>query len=176
MKTKTCVKVGLMVLIVVMGGLILNPGQALAQTQGDVAIKLATLLGLDSSSAENAIAALTAAGVVFAWNPKMLATEAIICSLFTAVNNAVQAGKITPPPTVPSAAALVAAAVTAAGLPSNIVVKAIVACGGDQDQASIGASFGVSLAGAPIGVGGFGPGVYGPGGGGGGRKVGTQSR
>lgn len=176
MKTRTCVKVGLMVLIVVMGGFILNSGQALAQTQGDVAMKLATLLGLDSSSAKNAIAALTAAGIVLTWNPTAAATEAFIGALYTAVNSAVQAGKITPPPTVPSAAALVAAAATAAGMPSNVVVKAIVAAGGSQDQASAGASFGVPLAGAPIGVGGFGPGVYGPGGGGGGRKVGTPSR
>ena len=184
MKTRTCVKVGLMVLIVVMGGLILNSSQVLAQTQGDVAIKLATLLGLDSSSAENAIAALTAAGLVLRtlmsgastmWNSSAPATEAFICSLHTAVNSAIEAGKITPPSSLPNASALVAAAATAAGLPSQIVVKAIVACGGNRDQASAGASYGVSLAAAPPGgFVGYGAGYYG--GGGGGGKVGTTSR
>ena len=175
MKTRKCIKVGLMVLIVVMGGLILNSSQTLAQTQGDVAIKLATVLGLDSSSAENAIAALTAAGIVLTWNSRASATEAFIGALYAAVNSAIEAGKITPPSSLPNASALVAAAATAAGLPSQIVVKAIVAAGGNRDQASAGASYGVSLAAAPPGgFVGYGAASYGVGGGGG--KVGTQSR
>jgi hypothetical protein len=169
MKTRKCIKVGLMVLIVVMGGLILNSSQALAQTQGDVAIKLATLLGLDSSSAENAIAALTAVGIVLTWNSRASATEAFIGALYAAVNSAIEAGKITPPSSLPNASALFAAAATAAGLPSQIVVKAIVAAGGNRDLASTGASYGVSLAATPPGgFVGHGAGYYGVGGGGGG--------
>lgn len=177
MKTRKCIKVGLMVLIVVMGGLILNSSQALAQTQGDVAIKLATVLGLDSSSAENAIAALTAVGIVLTWNSRAPATEAFIGALYGAVNSAIEAGKITPPSSLPNASALVAAAATAAGLPSQIVVKAIVAAGGNRDLASAGASYGVSLAAAPPGgFVGYGAGYYGAGGGGGGGGVASPSR
>jgi len=175
MKTRKCLKVGLMVLIVVMGGLILNSSQALAQTQGDVAIKLATLLGIDSSSPENAIAALTAAGIVFIWNANTPANEGFVGALYLAVKETIEAGKITPPSMLPNAWALVAAAATAAGLPSQIVVRAIVAVGGNQDQASAGASYGTSFAAAPAGgFGGYGPGSHGSAGGGG--KVGTQSR
>jgi hypothetical protein len=175
METRKCIKVGLMVLIVVMGGLILNSSQALAQTQGDVAIKLATLLGLDTSSAENAIAALTAVGIVLTWNSRVPATEAFIGALYAAVNSAIKDGQITPPSSLPNASALVAAAATAAGLPSQIVVKAIVAAGGNRDLASAGASYGVSLAAAPPGgFVGYGAGYYGSGGGGG--KVASPSR
>ena len=175
MKTRKFIKVGLMVLIAVMVGLILNSSQALAQTQGDVAIKLATLLGIDNSSAENATAALTTAGIVLTWNISAPATEAFIGSLYAAVNSAIEAGEITPPSSLPDASALVAAAATAAGLPSQIVVRAIVAVGGNQDQASAGASYGTSFAAAPAGgFGGYGPGSHGAGGGGG--NVGTPSR
>lgn len=164
-----------MVLIVVMSGLILNSSQAFAQTQGDVAVKLATLLGLDSSSPENAITALTAAGIVFTWNANTSATEGFVGALYLAVKEAIEAGKITPPSSLPNASALVASAATATGLSSNIVVKAIVAVGGNQGQASAGASYGVAFAAAPAGgFGGYGPASYGVGGGGG--KVGTQSR
>jgi hypothetical protein len=177
MKTRKFIKVGLMVLTVVMVGLILNSSQALAQTQGDVAIKLATLLGIDSSSAENATAALTTAGIVFIWNIRAPATEAFIGSLYAAVNSAIEAGKITPPSSLPDASALVAAAATAAGIPSYIVVKAIIAAGGNREQASAGASYGTSFAAAPSGGSvGYGTGFYGAGGGGGGGIVGTQSR
>lgn len=180
MKTRKYIKVGLIVLIVVIGGLILNSSQAIAQTQGDVAIKLATLLGLDSSSAENAIAALTAAGIVLTWNSRAPATEAFIGSLYTAANSAIEVGKVTPLSSLPNASALVAAAATAAGLPSNIVVKAIVAAGGNRDLASAGASYGVAHAAVvapaapPGGFFVYGAGYYGGGGGGGGAA--TPSR
>jgi hypothetical protein len=173
--TKVGLKVGLMVFIVVMGGLILNSSRVFAQTQGNVAIKLAILLDLDSSSAENAIAALRAAGIIFTWISRAPATRGFIGSLYTAVNTAIEAGKITPPSSLPNASALVAAAATATGLSSNFVVRAIVAAGGNRDLASAGASYGVSLAAAPpVGFIGYGAGYYGAGGGGG--RVGTPSR
>lgn len=171
MRLRNCTKVGLMVLFVVMTGLILSPNQALAQSQGDVAMKLAALLGLDSSNAQNATAALTAAGIVLTWDPTASVTGAFTCSLYTAVNIAIETGRITLPSLVPNASALVAAAETAAGLSSTTVVNAIVSCGGNQAQASAGATYGVSLGGAPpAGVGGFGAGPPGTAGGGGGVK------
>lgn len=162
MKTRKGISIGLMALIVGMVGLTLSSGQALAQTQGDVAIKLAALLGLDSSSAEIAIAGLTAAGIVFTWNATAPADEAFISALYPAVNSAIEAGKIYPPSLVVNASALVAAAATAAGLPSQVVANWIVAAGGNRDQASAGATYGVSLGAAPPrGFGGYGPGSYG---------------
>ena len=179
MKTRKCTKVGLMVLIVLIGGLILDSSHAIAQTQGDVAMKLAALLGLDSSSAENAIAALTAAGVDLAWDAAKPVTGGSTCSLYAAINSAIGTGKITPPSLVPSASALVAAAETAAGLTSTTVVSAIVSCGGNQAQASTGATYGVSRGGPPgPGVGGFGAGPAGAGAAGGGatQKPASLSR
>jgi hypothetical protein len=173
MKTREFIQVGLIVLIIVMGGLVFNSSQALAQTEGDVAIKLATLLDLDNTSAENATAALTATGVILRWNIRAPATEAFIGSLYTAVNRAIETGKVTPPSSLPNASALVAAAATATGLSSNFVVKAIVAAGGNRDLASAGASYGVSLAAAPGGFVGY-TCCYGAGGGGG--RVATPSR
>jgi hypothetical protein len=157
----------------------------LAQTQGDVAVKLAALLGLDSTSVDKAIAGLTAAGIVPAggWNARAPATQAFIGALYGAVYSAIVAGKIAPHPTLRNAAAMVAAASTAAGVPSNIVVNAIASAGGPRDQASVGASYGVTLAEAPAVVAapappGVGVPVYGVGGGpsGGGGGVATPSR
>src|SRR4030042_4225570 len=136
MKTRNLIKVGLMVLIVVMVGLILDSSQALAQTQGDVAIKLETLLGIDSSSGENAASALTTKGIILIVSIRAPATEAFIGSLYAAVNSAIEAGKLTPLSSLPNASALVAAAATATGIPSYIVVKAIVAAGGTRHPGS----------------------------------------
>lgn len=155
MKTK-CFKAGFLFLFLMVGGLVFTSGEASAQTQGDVAIKLATLLGMnitDSAgqpSAQLAITALTNAGITPAggWNAMAPATPQFLGALFAAVNNAVLAGKITPPARASNASALVAAAATSANLPSNEVVNAISSAGGDKDQASTGASFGVTVAAA----------------------------
>ena len=187
MKAKRYVWVGLMVFIFVVGVLILTSGPAMAQaqvTQGDVAVQLAKQLGLDSTSAERAIAALTAAGIVPAggWNAETPATPAFIGALYAVVNSAITAGTITPPALLNNASALVAAAAAAAGMPNTVVVSAVVAAGGNQGQATTGGTFGAataaSVAGGPAGApGGAGAGGAGAGGGaGGGGGVISPSR
>lgn len=188
MKAKRYAWVGLMVCITVIGTLILTSGPAMAQTQGEVAVKLAGLLGLDSTSTGRAIAALTAAGIVPAgsWKAEAPANQAFIGALFAALSKAIDVGAITPPAAMKSASSCCGAAVTAAGVPSIVAVNAIATAGGDRGQASIGASFGVAVAAAPAAapaVGGV-PGGYigrdaAPGGGagvGGGGGVASQSR
>ena len=179
MKAKRYAWVGSMVFILAVGALILTSGPAVAQTQGEVAVRLAALVGLDSTSADTAIAALTAAGIVPAggWNAAAPATQAFIGAVYTAVNNAVAAGTVTPPAAMNNASSLVAAATTAAGVPSTVAVNAVTAAGGNQGQAATGASFGVAVAAAPAAApapapagvpGGYVGGGAAPGGGGGG--------
>lgn len=184
MKAKKYAWTGLMVFIFVVGAFILTSGPALAQTQGDVAVRLAALLGLDSTSPDRAIAALTAAGIVpkGGWNAETLATPAFIGALYAAVNSAVAAGTITLPAALNNTSALVAAAATAAGVPSTDAVNAIATAGGDRGQASTGASFGTAVAAAPAagGAAGGAPGGYlgggaAPGGGAGGGGGGAVS-
>ena len=178
MKAKRCAWVGLMVFIFFVGALILTSGPAMAQTQGEVAVKLAALLGLDSTSPDRAIAALTAVGIVpqGGWNAEAMATPAFVAALYAAVSSAVAAGTITPPAALNNASSLVAAAATAAGVPSTVAVNAIATAGGDREQASTGASFGVAVAAAPAAggvAGGYLGGGAAPGGGAGGGGGGT---
>ena len=188
MKAKRYAWVGSMVFIFVVGALILTSGPAVAQTQGEVAVRLAALVGLDSTSADTAIAALTAAGIVPAggWNAEAPATPAFIGAVYVAVSNAIAAGTITPPAALNNASALVAAAATAAGVTSTVAVNAVAAAGGNPGQAATGASFGVAVGAAPAagpapapaaGVpGGYVGGGAAPGGGGGGGGGGAVSR
>jgi hypothetical protein len=182
MEAKRYAWVVLMVLIFVVGALILTSRPAMAQTQGEVAVSLAALLGFDSTSADRAIAALTTAGIVPAggWNATAPATPAFIGALYTAVNSAVAAGTVTPPAAVNNASSLVAAATTAAGVTSTVAVNAVAAAGGNSGQAATGASFGVAVAAAPAPAAGGVPGGYvgggaAPGGGAGGGGGGAVS-
>jgi hypothetical protein len=171
----------LVVALFVMGGLISIPGRAMAKTtQEDVAFKLASLLGFDVSS-EDAITALTEWVDIVpsgGWDTTALAGPAFIGALFISVDNAITKGTISPPPALGNAATLVAAACTAAGMPSTIVVNAIVKAEGNKINASTGASYGASIAAGVFTVGeGLVPSTGKPGSGaGGGGGVGTQSR
>ncbi|MFH0788730.1 MAG: hypothetical protein V2B13_14105 [Pseudomonadota bacterium] len=189
MKGKKKLKGGFLLVLGVFFVVVVLSGEALAQTQGDVAMQLAAMLGLDSSSASAAITALTNAGVVPAggWNITAIATQSFEGALYVAISAAITAGTITPPANLGNASALTAAASTAAGVPSSTAVNGIVASGGNQSQANTGATFGSSLAGgaapgsgagAGTGTGtGTGTGSGGAGGGGGGgTNVGSKSR
>ena len=142
-------------LLLMFGGLIFIPFQATAQniSQGDVALELAKLLGFDVDSADSAITTLTAKGIVPSggWNAAAEATSTFIGSLYSAVNNAISQGTLTPPSALGNASALVAAAATAAGMAGITAVEAVVAAGGDWASASQGASYGtvVTLRPAP---------------------------
>jgi hypothetical protein len=81
-----------------------------------------------------------------------------------------------------NASSLVSAAATAVGISSTVAVNAIATAGGDREQASTGASFGIAVAAAPA-VGGVAGGYLGGGaapgggaGGGGGGTVASPSR
>jgi len=178
----------LLLFLWVVFGVALITSEAMAQTQGDVAMQLAAILGLDVSSQANAITALTFAGVVPAggWNATAEATQSFVSALYVAVNSAVSAGTITPPANLGNASALTAAASTAAGISSTTAVNGVVSGGGNQGQANTGSSYGSALAGGPGpgggpggapggGAGGSGGGGTG-GGGGGGINVGSKSR
>ena len=132
-------------LFLMIGGLIFIPFQAMAQNilQGDVALELAKLLGFDVDSADSAITTLTAEGIVPSggWNTAAEATGIFIGSLYSAVNNAISQGTLTPPSALGSASALVAATAIAAGMASITAVEAVVAAGGDWSSASRGASY-----------------------------------
>ncbi len=144
-------------LLLMFGGLIFIPFQATAQniSQGDVALELAKLLGFDVDSADSAITALTAKGIVPSggWNAAAGAISSFIGSLYSAVNNAISQGTLTPPSALGSASALVAAAATAAGMAGITAVEAVVVAGGDWASASQGASYStvVSAPSAPAG-------------------------
>ncbi|MEA3223079.1 MAG: hypothetical protein U9P49_07945 [Thermodesulfobacteriota bacterium] len=182
MKTNKRKWLALVVALFIMGGLIFIPGQAMAKTtQGDIAFKLAGLLGLDVRSKDAVIALTEWVGIVPSggWDTTALAQPTFISALFTSVDNAIAKGKISPSPALGNASTLVAAACTAAGMPSAIVVNAIVKAGGDKVNASTGASYGASIAAGVLTVGkGLVPLTGGPSGGGagGGGGVGTQSR
>ena len=141
--------------------LLLGTGQVLAEekTQGDAALQLATMLGLNASSQDNAIASLQAAGISppGGWNAGAPVGNAFIGQVYAAVNNAISAGKVSPPAGLGNAAAVVGAAFTAIGMPSNAVVRSIAANGGNQASAMQGASYGTSL--AMTGGAGFGAGA-----------------
>jgi hypothetical protein len=149
-------KKGLLVFIslfLLMGGLTFIPAESVAQatTQGDVALKMAGMLGFEVATAEDAAAVLQAKGIVPSggWNLSAPATPAFIGNLYTAVDNAVGQGKVTLPAALGNASALVSAAATAAGMPSAVVVNAVVQAGGDRASAIQGATYGTTLAAAP---------------------------
>ena len=131
-------------------GVIAFATPAMAVTQGDVALKLAEALGLDTSSTDNAIAALQTLGVVpeGGWNADATADAAFAGNLYTAVNTAAESGAITAPPNLGTASALTAAALTSAGVDPATAVAGIVAAGGNQANAQSGATTGTT-AGAP---------------------------
>ena len=149
-------KKGLLVFVLLfflVGGLAFIPAESVAQatTQGDVALKMAGMLGFEVATAEDAAAVLQAEGIVPSggWNLSAPATPAFIGNLYTAVDNAVAQGKVTPPAALGNASALVSAAATAAGMPSAAVVNAVVQAGGDRASAIQGATYGTTLAAAP---------------------------
>lgn len=168
---------GLVVCMVVML-LPFATGSALAQggTQGEVALNLANMLGLNlppGASQADAISALSGLGIAPAggWQANAQASSGFISSLYTSVEAASTAGRIAPTAGYESASVAVAAACTAAGIPSNTVVAAITSAGGNTGQATQGATYGGTYAAAPAYT--FGPAVGGgaAGGGGGGGGI-----
>src|SRR5574340_271362 len=148
-------------LFLFMFSLFLSAGQVLAEekTQGDAALQLATMLGLNASSKDAAITSLQAAGITppGGWNANAPVNSAFVRQVYTAVNSAISAGSVSAPSNLGNASALVSAAFTAIGMPSSAVVRAIVNAGGNQTSATQGASYGTSLAmtgGAGFGAGG----------------------
>ncbi|MBN2570229.1 MAG: hypothetical protein JXB42_12435 [Deltaproteobacteria bacterium] len=134
--------------ICLIAGVIAFATPAVAATQGEVALKLAEDLGLDTSSIENAIAALVTVGIVpgGGWNAGAVVDAAFAGSLFTAVNAAAESGAISAPSTLATASALTAAALTAAGVDATTAVTGIVAAGGNQTNAQSGATIGTTTA------------------------------
>ena len=65
---------------------LLSAGQVLAEekTQGDAALQLATMLGLNASSKDNAIASLQAAGIAppGGWNANAPVNNALIGQIY----------------------------------------------------------------------------------------------
>jgi len=152
---------------------------AIAVTQGDVALKLAAYLGFDTSSLDNAIAALVDAGIVpgDGWDAGATVDAAFAGALFTAVNTAAESGDITAPPNLPTSSALTAAALVSAGVDPTIAVTAIVGAGGNEANAQSGVTAGTTAGapGTPSGTVIVAPDATPPAGGGGGGS-GTQSR
>lgn len=141
--------------VCMIAGVIAFATPAMAVTQGDVALKLAEALGLDTSSIENAIAALETVGIVpdGGWNAGATADAAFAGALFAAVNSAAEAGAISAPPNLATASALTAAALTAAGVDSATAIAGIVGAGGNQANAQSGATVGTTTAlNVPAGV------------------------
>jgi len=126
--------------VCMIAGVIAFATPAVAATQGEVALKLAAYLGLDTSSIDNAVAALTVVGIIpeGGWNAGATADAAFAGALFTAVNSAAESGAITAPPNLGTASALTAAALTAAGVDPATAVAGIVAAGGNQANAQSG--------------------------------------
>ncbi|MBW2741197.1 MAG: hypothetical protein JRE64_20670 [Deltaproteobacteria bacterium] len=112
-------------------------------TQGDVALEMAKLLGFEVTTDDDAVAALQAVGIApeGGWNISTTATPGFIGSLYSAVNNAISQGTLTPPAALGNASALVAAAVAAAGMDSATAVNAVTAAGENQTSTSHGASY-----------------------------------
>ena len=132
-------------------GVIAFATPAMAATQGEVALRLAAYLGLDTSSIENAIAALVDAGIVPGdkWDAGATVDAAFAGALYTAANTAATSGAITAPPNLGTASALTAAALTSAGVDSAMAIAGIVGAGGNQDNAKSGAATGTAALTAP---------------------------
>ena len=140
-------------LFFMVAGLMFVPTKAMAQTtQGDVALEMAKLLGFKVTTTEEAVWAIQAVEIALegGWNITAPATPGFIGSLYSAVNNAISQGTLTPPAALGSASALVAAAAVAAGMASTTAVNAVTAAGGNQRSASQGASY--SMAGQAPGA------------------------
>lgn len=160
--------------------MLIAPQHAMGQaaTQGQVALNLASILGLTlppGATQADAINALTALNIVPAggWQATATANSGFIASLYTAVNAAFASGAIPATAGLGSASAAVAAAATASGIPSGTAVNAITGAGGNVGQATQGAAYGgtyVASTGTGTGTGGAGGGTAGGGGGGGGTS------
>lgn len=160
--------------------------------QGEVAVRLALVLGLDSFSPDQAIGSLTKLGITppGGWNSKSPASQEFISALFDSLVKALRAGTVTGPVGLPDASSLLAAAMTSSGMSSAATVQNLVAVGGGGVQAAMGAGRGTGLPTTPGLTSGGGGGLGGvlpsecpgfrqrPGGTGGGGSgcVGTQSR
>lgn len=118
------------------------------RTQGDAALQLASMLGLNNTSKESAVAALQSAGITppGGWNINAPVTNALVSQIFSAVNSAISAGRVTAPAGLGNASAIVAATFAAIGMPGNTVVNSIVAAGGDPNSARQGATLGPQIA------------------------------
>ena len=168
--------------VCMIAGIIAFATPAMAATQGDVALKLAECLGLDTSSIENAIAALVDAGIVPGdkWNAGATVDAAFAGALFTAINTAAESGDMKAPPNLATASALTAAALVCAGVDQTMAVTGIVAAGGNEANAQSGATIGMTAgaptapSGTPSGTGVVAPDATPPAGTGGGGS-GTQS-
>ncbi len=149
MKVKRGKRLFLAAFFLVIGGLLLTSGQVIAQTtQGEVALQLSGFLGFDTSSVDNAVNDLIAADIIPSggWNASEAASDVFVCSLFRTVNTAASAGRLTAPAALQSPSALVAASCTAAGMPSRPIVNALLLCGGNEEAALSGASYGATVA------------------------------
>lgn len=176
--------------------LLFLPALAQSQThsplQGEVAVQLARMLGLDSSSPDQAMAFLTNLGIrpPGGWNPKSPTSQEFIAALYGSLVKALRVGTVTRPVGLPDASSLLAAALTSSGMSSPGTVRSLVAAGGGGIQASMGAGRGTGLSTTPALISGGGGDLGGspphecpgyrqrPGGTGGGGSgcVGTQSR
>ena len=178
MNKRTSVLKRLVISLIVMMVLFVS-GPALAQgsgaTQGSVAVNLASMLGLSSGSAQDAIQALSSRGLVPAtgWRAEGAADGNFSAALDQAVLAAFNAGNISPAGGLTTPSSLVAAACTAANIPQSEVVDAIKAAGGSGDDAAKGALYGSSSTGGTGDASSFGPAFDGsrPGSGGGGGAV-----
>lgn len=165
--------VGLVVLLALFAsGPVLAAGTG--ATQGDMALNLASTLGLSlpaNATGQDAINALSALGInpSAGWNANAPADGNFISSLYTAVQSAFNAGRISPAGGL-TPSSVVASACTSSNISQSECVDAIQKGGGDSGAATQGATLGAKAAGGPVY---YGPGFdgYRPGSGGGGGGV-----
>jgi hypothetical protein len=135
--------------------LLFLPTLAQSQTdlplQGEVAVQLASVVGLDGSSPEQAIMSLTKLGIAppGGWNPGSPASQEVIAALYDSLYKALRAGAVTGPVGLPDAASLLAAALTSSGMSSVATVQSLMAAGGGGTQAAMGAGRGTGLSAMP---------------------------
>jgi hypothetical protein len=129
----------------------ITPAQAQSTLQGEVAIQLARLLGLDDSSPAQAINALTSLGIIpqGGWIPGMQASQDFITSLHKSLSRGMKARAVTPPTGLPDSSSLMAAALTSSGLSSRETVRKVEIAGGERNPAFLGAGRGKGIGGNP---------------------------
>ena len=125
----------------------ITPAQAQSTLQGEMALQLARLLGLDASSPAQAITALTNLGIIplGGWIPGMQTSQGFITSLYRSLTRVMRAGVVTPPTGLSDSSSLMAAVLTSSGLSSSETVRRVEIAGGERNPAFLGAGRGKGI-------------------------------